>query len=139
MTPNALRPNAGSFSGKSGQAELRSSISASQLGMAEGLFSYQVGSAQLTRTDLTTNNWLYEVGISGFTRPTKHTLRGFGRWSRFGLALPISKLKIGRQSSQLMSGGPQWLLPKAKSQGNHLSNHACELDYLERAQYEGFQ
>jgi hypothetical protein len=34
------------------QAQLRSSIRASQLGMAEGAFSYEVDSAQLSRADL---------------------------------------------------------------------------------------
>jgi hypothetical protein len=72
--PYALGPSAVIFLGESGQAELRSSIQASQLGMAEGLFLYEVGSAQLTRADLTNNQRWDEVGVSQSTRPTKHTL-----------------------------------------------------------------
>jgi hypothetical protein len=73
LTPNALGPSAGDFSGESGQAHLRSSIRASHPGMAEGLFLYEVGSAQLTRADLTNSKRWDEVGDSVFSRPTKHT------------------------------------------------------------------
>jgi hypothetical protein len=56
------------------RAELRSSIRASQVGMAEGLFSYEVGTAQHNRPSLTNNKRWAEVGISEVTQPTKHTL-----------------------------------------------------------------
>jgi hypothetical protein len=53
---------------------LGSSIRASQLGRAEGLFSCEVSIAQHNRAGLTNNERWDEVGISGFSRPTKHTL-----------------------------------------------------------------
>jgi hypothetical protein len=44
------------------QAELRSSIRASQLGLAEGLFSYEVGISLHDRADLPNTNVWVEVG-----------------------------------------------------------------------------
>jgi hypothetical protein len=42
--------------------------------MAEGIFLYEMGSAQLTQADLTNSKRWDEVGDSVFSQPTKHTL-----------------------------------------------------------------
>jgi hypothetical protein len=46
--------------------------------MAEGLYLYEVGSAQLSRPDLTNTQTWDELGISMLTQPTKHTLSVMG-------------------------------------------------------------
>jgi hypothetical protein len=55
---------------------LRSPIRGSQLGMVEGLFSYEVGIAKDTQADLTSNKFVVELGISELSRCTKHALSG---------------------------------------------------------------
>jgi hypothetical protein len=94
LTPNALGPSARDFSGEFGQAQLRSSIRASHPGMAEGFFLYEVGSAQLTRADLTNNKGWNEVADSVFSRPTKHTLSGSEKPNSFELGIKIAFLKL---------------------------------------------
>jgi hypothetical protein len=69
VTPSGLRGHAPD---ELAQAELQSSIRASQLGLAEGHFLYEVGISQHDRANLPNTNRWDEVGISQSARPTKH-------------------------------------------------------------------
>jgi hypothetical protein len=64
------------FRGDSGRAQLRSSIRASQPGRAERWFSFELGSAQVDRTELTNKKISVEMGKSELGRSTKHALSG---------------------------------------------------------------
>jgi hypothetical protein len=62
------------FQGESGRAQLRSSIRASQPGRAERWFSFELGSAQVDRAELTNKKISVEMGKSELGRSTKHAL-----------------------------------------------------------------